>query len=198
MQGNSRLFRNARVLTPDETLDVGWLHIENGKIVALAHGEPPASLMASLGSRTVDAHGHWLVPGFIDLHVHGADGADVLDGTPVALRTIGRFHARHGTTGWLSTTLTASVEELEGSLQAAHSIRTDPSIMDGAAVLGVHLEGPFISSGRVGAQNPDHVLPPNLDVMKRLTGEKKKSSTRSIRHDRTCKLCTHFAISVTP
>lgn len=92
-----------------------------------------------------------------------------MDGTPVALGTIGRFHARHGTTGWLPTTLTASVEELEGSLQAAHSIRTDPSIMDGAAVLGVHLEGPFISSGRVGAQNPDHVLPPNLDVMKRLT-----------------------------
>lgn len=164
MQGNSQLIRNARVLTPDELFEIGWLLIEDGKIAALGHGEPPASLR----SMTLDARGQWLVPGFIDLHVHGADGAEVMDGTLGALQAIGRFHAQHGTTGWLPTTLTASVSELETSLKAAHVLRTDESQLDGAAVLGVHLEGPFISPHRVGAQNPDHVLPPTVDVMKHL------------------------------
>lgn len=168
------LLKNARLLTQNETLGVGWLEIENGKITAFGPGEPAAERAHSLTAATLDLEGQWLLPGFIDIHVHGADGAEVMDGTPEAIYQIGRFHARYGTTGWLPTTLTSSIDALEQSLRSVQAVRdTQQSVRmaaseTGATVLGVHLEGPFISPGKIGAQNPDFVLTPGIDVMKRL------------------------------
>lgn len=170
--GASLLLSNARVLTPLETISTGWVHIDKGQIAAIGSGEPPSDLSQALAATHINLDGQWLVPGFIDIHVHGADGAEVMDGTPESLRRIARFHAKHGTTGWLPTTLTASLAALERSLQAAQIVRLDSDSVTasetGAKILGVHLEGPFISPEKIGAQNPEFVLQPSLQAVNRL------------------------------
>lgn len=157
-------------MTFDKTYNIGWLHVENGKIVEFGSGQPSEELSRHLVVKSFDLKGQWVIPGFIDIHVHGADGAEVMDGTPEALRKISSFHAKHGTTSWLPTTLTASINALEKSLQAARVVQRESSTMDGATILGVHLEGPFISPRKIGAQNPDFVLPPTVEVMDQLVG----------------------------
>ncbi|MCX7782918.1 MAG: amidohydrolase family protein, partial [Meiothermus sp.] len=92
----------------------------------------------------------FILPGFIDLHVHGGDGADCMDGEQ-AVRRMARFHARHGTTALLATTVTAPLEELEAALRGIAAVVQNPGPGE-ARVLGVHLEGPFISPERLGAQ----------------------------------------------
>jgi N-acetylglucosamine-6-phosphate deacetylase len=91
-----------------------------------------------------------ILPGFIDLHVHGGGGADVMDGNG-AIDIVARMHARHGTTGLLATTMTAPRNSIEHALtDVGRAMRERPA--GGARVLGVHLEGPFINPGRLGAQ----------------------------------------------
>jgi N-acetylglucosamine-6-phosphate deacetylase len=107
--------------------------------------------------------GHAIVlPGFIDLHVHGAGGSDIMDAGE-AVATVARTHRRHGTTALLATTMTAPLDEIRAALQAvAPAIATRPS--GGAKVLGVHLEGPYINPGRLGAQ-PDFARAMTLDEL---------------------------------
>ncbi|QIL21563.1 N-acetylglucosamine-6-phosphate deacetylase [Thermomonas sp. HDW16] len=100
----------------------------------------------------VDDEAPWILPGFIDLHVHGASGVDIMDGGDAA-RTVARTHARHGTTAMLGTTMTAGEDEIVHALQglaAAIESRAPGS----ARMLGVHLEGPYFSIERLGAQPP--------------------------------------------
>lgn len=126
------------ILTPS-----GWQH------GSLAFGDT----ISSLSGIAADPAGNgddYLLPGFIDLHVHGGGGRDVMEGGD-ALDTITRTHARHGTTSLLATTMTAPKREIEVALagvQRAIAQRTPA----GARVLGVHLEGPYINPGKLGAQ----------------------------------------------
>ncbi len=128
------------ILTPD-----GWIRGSlsfNGRITAIDGDEVAAPRD---GERLV-------LPGFIDLHVHGGGGADVMDGNG-AIDTVARTHARHGTTSLLATTMTAPHENIERALvDVGSAMRERPS--GAARVLGVHLEGPFINPGKLGAQ-PD-------------------------------------------
>ena len=94
-----------------------------------------------------------IVPGFIDLHVHGAAGVDIMEGGDSAL-TVGRVHARHGTTALLGTTMTAPEAEISLALQGLGHAIAEPGTRGGARILGVHLEGPFISDQNLGAQPP--------------------------------------------
>ncbi|MEZ5865452.1 MAG: amidohydrolase family protein [Geminicoccaceae bacterium] len=98
-----------------------------------------------------------IVPGFIDLHVHGGGGADVMDGAD-AVRTMARFHARQGTTTLLATTVTAPADELRRAFAGIAAARAAPAA-DGAEVLGVHLEGPFLNPEALGAQPPFAIAP---------------------------------------
>lgn len=104
-----------------------------------------------------------VLPGFIDLHVHGGQGFDTMDGDPQALRGMGAFHARHGTTGFMPTTTTAAKDRILRAVRAAAECITQP--MAGARLLGVHVEGPFISDRFPGAQNPRHICGPDPDFL---------------------------------
>jgi N-acetylglucosamine-6-phosphate deacetylase len=108
-----------------------------------------------------------VLPGFIDLHVHGGAGADVMAGE-ASVRCMAAFHAQHGTTALLATTVTAPVPALETALAgiARAVARPDSSA---ARVLGAHLEGPFISPHALGAQ-PPFAIPPDRDVVEALAG----------------------------
>jgi len=112
-----------------------------------------------------DSLGRYILPGFIDLHVHGGDGADCMDGEQ-AVRRMARFHAQHGTTALLATTVTAPLEELEAALRGIAAVVQNPGPGE-ARVLGVHLEGPFISPERLGAQ-PPYALEPSIETMRYL------------------------------
>lgn len=106
---------------------------------------------------------HFLVPGFIDLHVHGAKGSDVMDATHEALLTISRTLAAEGVTGFLATTMTAENEQIERVLSLIPEAMV---AVDGAAIFGVHLEGPFIAKEKKGAQSGEEVVLPDVALIK--------------------------------
>ncbi|OUM93814.1 MAG: N-acetylglucosamine-6-phosphate deacetylase [Thermobacillus sp. ZCTH02-B1] len=154
------LITNARIVPEEGEPFSGWLYMRDGRIAALgrADEEPPPD---AVSARRVDGEGGWALPGFIDLHVHGGAGCDFMDADEASFEAITRFHARHGTTGMLATTLTASKERLDAALEAASRYMASP--MPYARILGVHLEGPFVNVRRKGAQNPDFIVPPRPD-----------------------------------
>jgi N-acetylglucosamine-6-phosphate deacetylase len=145
------------ILTP-----FGWrlgeLHHDGGRVVAInGRGVTEDEARAS-GSSLV-------LPGFIDLHVHGGGGHDTMEAGDAAAHTA-RTHARHGTTTMLATTMTAPAEDILHAFEALGPIcRTRPA--NGARVLGVHLEGPYINPGKLGAQ-PDFAREASLDEVRAL------------------------------
>ncbi|GEO25180.1 N-acetylglucosamine-6-phosphate deacetylase [Alicyclobacillus acidoterrestris] len=162
---SSFVIENARIILEQSVTEGGWVRVEEGRILDMGDACTRPT-PGKNGEVHIDAQGQWLLPGFIDVHVHGGSGAEVMDGTVKALECIGRFHATRGTTGWLPTTLTAPMGQLEQALAAVKAAQDKTA---GAQILGVHLEGPFISPKRCGAQNPDFVIPPSIEALKRLT-----------------------------
>lgn len=132
--------------------------IENGKIVAI--GSDVEILQPfNVGSDQI------VVPGFIDQHIHGAAGADAMDGDINALSTISKALLSEGTTAFLATTMTQSVENIERALKAVNQYINEKN-NNGATLLGVHLEGPFISPKHVGAQPLEYVQSPSVEAFK--------------------------------
>ena len=132
----------------DGRFQEGNLLIEDGRIVAF--GNPPAC-----GANVVDLGGKMLVPGFLDLHTHGGGGVDVNAATDEDLRKIGRFFAQQGTTSWQCSIMTDTVEQTLWCIGQAKAAMSRP--IDGAELLGIHLEGPFLSHEYRGAM-PEHLL----------------------------------------
>ena len=131
--------------------------VEDGRIAkVLEEGTEPPS-----GARTLDAAGGHVAPGFIDVHVHGGAGADFMDATPDAIRAVCRFHASGGTTGLLATTAAAPADELQHVLGAIAKAQCEPT--GGAAILGVHMEGPYFAPSKCGCHLPDQVRAPESE-----------------------------------
>lgn len=143
----------------------GSLHCVDGLIQldrTAAHANP------SMDDRLViDGENGYLLPGFIDMHVHGGYGSDFMDADAQAYDAITRFHAASGTTGLLATTMTAPHQDIEAVL--ASTAHYQSGTMPYAQLLGVHLEGPFISPSWPGAQNPDYIVSPQLNWLKQWT-----------------------------
>ncbi|PYI91387.1 MAG: N-acetylglucosamine-6-phosphate deacetylase [Verrucomicrobia bacterium] len=141
------IFANARFVLPDGMQDGLELVVENGKI---------AEIRERSSAGAVDLKGSYLAPGFIDLHIHGALGRDTMEASPEAFQAICDYHATGGTTSLLLTTVTAPISEIVNVLKAVRS--------PGGAItqiLGVHVEGPFISKARAGAQRAEFIRDPD-------------------------------------
>lgn len=147
---------HVNIAVGDDSL-YGSVTVKNGRIAAI---EPDGQAGGS-DIPSIDGRGGWLLPGFIDLHVHGGYGADFMDATRKSFDTITKFHASHGTTTLLATTMTASEEHISRVLEAADEYRSAP--MPHARIGGVHLEGPFLSPKWMGAQNPEFRVDPRLE-----------------------------------
>lgn len=148
-----RTVLSGRVVFEDGILEDGIVVIE-GERIAYA-GSPLAEYVE--GAKCVKADGY-IWPGLIDVHIHGAGGADVMDATPQAIHNIAETVAQFGVTGFLPTTVTGDKPQLEKAM--ANVVAEAPTIADGAEILGIHLEGPWICPQRSGAQNPDHIVDP--------------------------------------
>ena len=150
----------ASVVTPDGILRPGWVAVTGRIISAVGTGPPPP-----VGRRT-DLAGAWLLPGFIDLHVHGGGGHG-FGVSPAAMAAGVAYHCWHGTTRTLVSLITASVAQLREQLGWVAALSGRGAGADGH-VLGAHLEGPFLAPARCGAQDPRYLLAPDPAVWDRL------------------------------
>ena len=154
-----KVFRNIDVYTGDERLENGCVVIKGNRIHAVNKEE-----IMDLGAEVfLFPAGYKLVPGFIDVHIHGAAGADVMDGEPGALHTIAEALPAEGTTAFLATTMTQQPERIECALSTVKEYRRKHEKVGQAEVLGVHLEGPFLSPKRAGAQPVEHMRHPDIE-----------------------------------
>ncbi|MFC0333240.1 N-acetylglucosamine-6-phosphate deacetylase [Paenibacillus sepulcri] len=154
---------HVRIVLENRILE-GSVVVEDGIITAI-HETNDAESQATHSDGEfliIDGAGGMLLPGFVDVHVHGGFGADFMEADATAYDTIARFHASKGTTTMLATTVTASYDAIAEVLGAASAYIKDGG-MPYAALAGVHLEGPFISELWPGAQNPSYISPPRLD-----------------------------------
>lgn len=145
---------NGTVLTPFRAIKNGTVVVEEGKIIGVHEGNIDVP-----EAKEIDAQGQYISPGFIDIHVHGGGGADFMDGTEEAFLTVAELHARFGTTALVPTTLTAEKDDLLHTLdvyEKAHQRNTN-----GAAFLGIHLEGPYFALSQRGAQDPRYIRNPD-------------------------------------
>lgn len=117
------------------------------------------------GGQTVDAAGCYVIPGLVDLHFHGSAGADISDGDLAGLHRMGAYEASRGVTAMCPATMTLPEDVLMRAAQAAAAY--EPAA-DEAALVGINMEGPFISPSKVGAQNPDYVRNPSAEEFRRL------------------------------
>ena len=145
---------NGPIITQDKILSGSCLLVENGKILAI---EPADTSFPD--SQQIDAQGHYISPGFIDIHLHGGGGFDFMDGTSEAFLNIAQIHAKHGTTSMLPTTLTCEKEDLIQTLEAYSQACLQNT--DGAHFVGMHLEGPYFALSQRGAQDPKYIRDPD-------------------------------------
>ena len=151
------IFRNARLIFPDGIREGLEIVTQHGKIVEIRQQtKAPAN-------DVVDVDGNYLAPGFVDLHVHGALGRDTMEASAEAFRAICDYHASGGTTSLLLTTATAPIDAIVDVLKAVRDCRsTIPQIA------GVHIEGPFISKTKHGAQRAEFIRNPTPQIVGRL------------------------------
>jgi len=140
-----------RVLTPFRVLEPGTVTVGEGKIIAVEEG----ARRIGDEEKIIDAEGLTVAPGLIDVHVHGGVGHDTMDATSEAIEGMARFFACHGVTSFLPTTMTASRGEIVAAIENVARCMEKGS--DGAEVLGIHLEGPYVSQERKGAQSPSYI-----------------------------------------
>ncbi|ADU50707.1 N-acetylglucosamine-6-phosphate deacetylase [Thermaerobacter marianensis DSM 12885] len=188
---SDQILRSRRIVVPGGVID-GYVRVVDGRIAEVGRGEPPAG--PGGGETRVDLGDALLLPGMIDLHIHGLGGWDTYDLRPEAARSLGLLLAATGTTAYWPTLATAAWDEMEaacafwgeftrhtwGGAAAAGgpvrpeaapdpvATRPEPARTAGARVLGLHLEGPFLNPRKPGAMRPEWMVAPDPDKLERL------------------------------
>lgn len=147
---------NGRIYTENETIAQGYIIIDNGKIAQIGTGEYQGELT------TIDLKGQHVLPGFIDIHMHGGYGEDAMDASFEGLKHLSESLLSEGTTSFLATTMTQSDENIIKALKNIVNYQGQQDNLNAASIVGIHLEGPFISEHKVGAQNPAYVQRPSV------------------------------------
>ena len=144
----------ARVVTPAGVLDPGWIRIDGDRIAAVGAGSPPGE--------AVSLDGRWIVPGFVDVHVHGGAGASYMTGDSAEARAAAAFHRSRGTTTTMASLVTAGVEDLERAVRSLAELVADGELA------GIHLEGPYLSPAHAGAHDTALLRAPDRGELERL------------------------------
>lgn len=150
------LITNAHIISPGIDIAGGSVLLDGKRIVAVVQpGDPLPE-----ADKIIDAGGNMLMPGFIDIHAHGAGGCDTCDCSLESIRTIADCKMKEGVTTWLPTTLTLGTKTLMDVCEVVKQYSASPN---GAKAPGIHLEGPYINPRQCGAQNPAFVRPADFD-----------------------------------
>jgi N-acetylglucosamine-6-phosphate deacetylase len=149
-----RLLTGGRVVTPAGVLSPGWIRLAGSLIDAVGSGDGREQLPPGLP--VTDLHGHWVLPGFVDMHVHGGGGTSFTEGPADDARRAAEFHRGHGSTTIVASLVTAPLADLEARAAMLAALAGE------GLIAGIHLEGPFLSGARCGAQNPRHMVAPDL------------------------------------
>ncbi|HLR94895.1 MAG TPA: N-acetylglucosamine-6-phosphate deacetylase [Jiangellaceae bacterium] len=149
------LLDGARLVTPDGVLDPGWIELDGDRIVGLGPGAAPRAPDEQLDRALV-------VPGFVDLHVHGAAKAAYMSGDPEQANAVAALHRQHGTTTTMASLVTGTTAELE------HAIGALAELVEDGRLAGIHLEGPYLSEARCGAHDPALLRDPEPASLQRL------------------------------
>ena len=158
------LIKNATIYLDDATLEDGYILIDGETIkeIGPAHQAPhEADEILTLSPNEV------VLPGFIDMHIHGAGGSDAMDGTVEAVAHMAAFLPKEGTTSFLPTTMTQSPESIEQALGALHQFSQSDNVPGAADVIGIHLEGPFVNPSKAGAQPVQYIINPDAELFKK-------------------------------
>lgn len=148
------LLTGGRVVTPGGVLNPGWIRLSGSVIDAVGPGEPAEQ--ESPGLSAVDLRGQWVLPGFVDMHVHGGGGTSFIEGTAEDARRAAEFHRRNGSTTILASLVTAPLAGLEARAALLAGLARE------GVIAGLHLEGPFLAAARCGAQDPRHMIAPDV------------------------------------
>lgn len=160
------IIRNVKIYTPDKTFEEGEIRICDGKIAETGKNMLQcASTTESMQEEIIDGEGCYAIPGLIDLHFHGCMGYDFCDGTKEAIAEIAKYEASVGVTAIAPATMTLPVEELERILAVAAEYKKEEEVF--ADLIGINMEGPFISPAKKGAQDARNIIPCSPEIAQR-------------------------------
>ncbi|MBP3300203.1 MAG: N-acetylglucosamine-6-phosphate deacetylase [Clostridia bacterium] len=152
--------RNGKIILPDGIVE-GKVLVFDQTVRGLYSEEEAKTLCDEI----YDADGKYVSPGFVDVHIHAYFGKDISNGIEGDVRTISHAILRNGVTSYCPTTMTVSMAEIGQALDVCRALKGESRTWDGAEILGVHAEGPFINKAKKGAQNEAHILPPDASFV---------------------------------
>ncbi|TQR30427.1 N-acetylglucosamine-6-phosphate deacetylase [Brevibacillus brevis] len=162
---NQEFALKGKLVADGQELHNGLVVVGNGTITYAGKDDEYGK---ALPDHVVTVEDGWICPGFVDMHMHGIDGYDTMDGTPESLQAISTALARHGVTSFLATTMTAPYAQLEQVL--VNIAQNSKEGLLGAQTIGIHLEGPWINPRYKGAQKEENIAIPKLDAVQKLYG----------------------------
>ncbi|HHY51885.1 MAG TPA: N-acetylglucosamine-6-phosphate deacetylase [Clostridiales bacterium] len=162
------LIQNGTLFCEDGTFRALDLEIQGDKIAAIGPG------IKAGGQEVLDATGCYVVPGLVDIHIHGAMGADFSDGEEASIQTMARYLLSQGVTSFLGTSMALPEERLSHIFRTARPLvgRVSPGM---AVLRGINMEGPFFNLEKRGAQNPEYIIPPDAEMFRRLNADSGES-----------------------
>ncbi|MEH7306607.1 N-acetylglucosamine-6-phosphate deacetylase [Neobacillus drentensis] len=161
---NHILLKGVRVYSEEQIIEDGYIKIKNQKIIEMGSSNE-LSNKDSFNVIEIPAHFN-AVPGFVDVHIHGVAGADTMDATKEALDTMVAALPKEGTTSFLATTMTQEGKQIENALINAGKYIKEQQAQGKSEILGIHLEGPFVNAKMAGAQPIQHIIDPDLSLIR--------------------------------